>query len=227
MSKLDWPPPKPKVPQGAAYQRFVFPTTCDKALVPESGLSETNLANVVMRRRSGSFFSKPEPQRIEGLLAYSLSTLAVSISDPDRELRPVPSAGALHSLHLLLSEGESWCVYLPRPHVLRKVNVNMKAATLLRNAVREVLDPGQGLLMLILAEVGVLAARYDHPETLVLRDAGCLLGHLGLIAEALDLSYRILGPTGEPWAHQLVVGAPGVFVGVGTALVGGRSTSQP
>lgn len=222
MSRFGWSSPRPKaVPE--EYRRFTFPDTYDQVLMPQVGLSVNDLAAVIRKRRSGSSFSKLGLQSLEALLAYSLSTLAVNASDPERELRPVPSAGALHSLQLLLNEGEAWYVYLSRLHVLRRVNVDHNAAAPLREEVSQVRDPGQGVLLLLLAEMGVLAARYENPETLALREAGCLLGHLGLIAEALELSYRILGPTGEPWAHQLVVGATGLFVGVGTALVGCRS----
>jgi hypothetical protein len=181
-----------------------------------------DLATCLIGRRSGSSFAKLSPERLEPLLAFSLSTLRVKLADPGRELRPMPSAGALHPLHLLLSEGEDWHVYIPRIHTLRRLQVDSKAASSLWKEIRQVLDPGQGTLLLVLAEGGILAAHYENPETLALRESGCLLGHLGLTAEALDLSYRILGPTGEPWAHQLVEGATGIFVGVGTALVGGH-----
>jgi len=68
------------------------------------------------------------------------------------------------------------------------------------------------------AEPGKTSAKYSSSSSLVWRDAGVLLGHIGLAAESLGLNYCPLGITGEPWVSQL--DSQGKLSGVGLALLG-------
>lgn len=220
MNRFSLPSPRRRA-QTTPYTRFKFPKTSDARLLPVRALQRDDLRTALFKRRSGERFLSLDDSALECLFAHALSPLAIA-ADAERERRPVPSAGALHPLYVTISRGRRWQVYLPRPHVLREVAVRAEIAEAIWAEVRTVRDPEEAHLLLILGEVGVMAAHYHNPETLLLREAGCLLGYLGLISEAMDLSFRILGPTGEPWASRLVMSADEVFVGVGTALVGGR-----
>jgi hypothetical protein len=60
-----------------------------------------------------------------------------------------------------------------------------------------------------------------NPLSLLLRDAGVLLGHAALVAASLGLGFRILGSTGTPFVECLVSGLPFRPVATGLAWVGG------
>ncbi len=227
MSLLRGTPPRPRATPdyGEAVQ---FPESDETALGPPAGLAGALFQDVVLRRRSGSSFAELDPIALASLLWYTLRTQAVNNEDPARELRPVPSAGALHPIHVLLSTDPStWQRYVARRHVLSIIDVQPEAATQIWSEVRSILDPGHATVVLLLADLRLASTYYDHPETLLLRDAGCLLGHLGLVAEALSLSYRILGPTGEPGARALIPALVDSVAGVGVAIVGGRASQAP
>jgi len=223
------PKPRPNPEHGEAVQ---FPEAPERAFGSPAALEGTFFRDVVLRRRSRSSFAEIDSAALGSLLWYTVRTQAVNTEDPARELRPVPSAGALHPIHVILSSGpRSWQRYVARRHALAILPVQHEPATQLWSEVRSILDPGLGTIILLVADLRLIRAYYDHPETLLLRDSGCLLGHLGLAAEALGLSYRILGPTGEPWASALIPDLIDSVAGVGMAIVGGgafqASSSQP
>lgn len=227
MSYLNAPSPRPKSrPNVSSGVRFA--NAVEEQLASPDQAVKALFADVVLRRRSGSRFHKVGRDSLTSLLWYSVRTQAVNQEDPVRELRPVPSAGALHPIHLLLSSSPAhWERYVARSHAIAGLQVDKRSAESIWAEVRDILDPGEGIALLLLADLGLARAYYDHPDTLLFRDSGCLLGHLGLVAEALGLSFRILGPTGEPWASDLIVGVGGLLVGVGLAVVGGRACDTP
>ena len=231
MSLLRGPSPHPRAtPQcGEAVQ---FPESPETVFGQPIAITGALVQEVVLRRRSGNSFAEIDPNALGSLLWYSVRTQAVNNEDPARELRPVPSAGALHPIHLLLSTSPSaWQRYVAGRHSLAILPAEPTPATQIWGERRSILDPGFGTLLLLVGDLRLGSAYYDHPETLLLRDSGCLLGHLGLVAEALGLSYRILGPTGEPWASALRPDLVDSVAGVGMAIVGGRVShalnSQP
>lgn len=84
---------------------------------------------------------------------------------------------------------------------------------------QQTLPSEQATRLLLVAELGKTAAKYQHGESLIWRDAGALLAVMAVVAEALDCVLCPLGITGEPWASRLA--PPGVLTGVGLVLVGG------
>lgn len=75
--------------------------------------------------------------------------------------------------------------------------------------------------MLLVAEPGMYAAKYQACESLVWRDAGVLVGYLSLVAEVLGLDFCPLGSTGGSALGYL--DQQPQLLGVGVALVGGRN----
>lgn len=141
----------------------------------------------------------------------------------DISLRPAPSAGAIHPIHLLFCapDGRVWRRYDSVDHALVEVPSGLDAREV-HWALQEVLPVPEATLILFAAEVGKTAAKYDNPASLVWRDAGALLAVMGLAAHALSLSFCPLGVTGEPWVGRLLQ-QQGLF-GVGAAFVGTRTT---
>ncbi len=141
----------------------------------------------------------------------------------DISLRAAPSAGAIHPIHLVLANpGESsWRRYDGIEHALIDIPSSLDAREVHQD-MQAVVPAPAATLILFAAEVGKTAAKYDHPASLVWRDAGALLAVMGLAAHAHGLAFCPLGVTGEPWVGRLLE-QQGLF-GVGAALVGTRAT---
>ena len=89
-----------------------------------------------------------------------------------------------------------------------------------RAAANELIDRGQGVLMLFVAEPGMTFTKYEEACSLVWRDAGVLLGYLSIVAEALELNFCPLGITGDIGVRKL--SPEGRLFGAGMAVVGAR-----
>lgn len=137
--------------------------------------------------------------------------------------RPAPSAGAIHPIHLVVHMSGLPVLhrYDPFRHALVELETTIDT-TELRRVMNEVVDSGDGVLLMFVAEPGMTEAKYENPASLVWRDAGVLQGYFSMSAEALGLHFAPLGVTGDPWVSKLV-SQPGL-IGVGVALVGMPAT---
>ncbi len=137
-------------------------------------------------------------------------------------LRPAPSAGAIHPVHLVLAQPgcNRWMRYDAVDHALVEVSSQIDARDV-HQALQEVLPAPDATLILLAAEVAKTAAKYESAASLVWRDAGALLATMGLTAHALDLGFCPLGVTGEPWVGRLLEQQG--LSGVGAAFIGGRT----
>jgi len=182
-----------------------------------------------------NFFKTRRTQRRMGTISYAelgawldLSCRAQLVQGSDCgfeiSMRPAPSAGAIHPIHLILSgaQAKAWQRYNSVDHALIDVPSNLDAEQV-RRAMLEVLPVPDATLILFAAEVGKTATKYEHPASLVWRDAGALLAVMGFAAHALSLAFCPLGVTGEPWVGQLLQHR-GLF-GVGAAFVGTRAAN--
>ena len=133
--------------------------------------------------------------------------------------RPTPSAGAIHPIHLVFADqsSEQWRRYDASSHELRAI-VGAPHPRGSFDAMQRVMPAPGATLMLLAAEPGKTAAKYLAVQSLVIRDAGVLLGTMALSAEALDLTFCPLGETGDVWVRQLVEQRG--LVGVGAAFLG-------
>jgi len=145
---------------------------------------------------------------------------AVSPMGFSLERRGVPSAGAIHPVHILVCDPSRalWQRYDGERHAFH--GLGAVPAGLL-SACAAMVPWGQGRILFFAAEPGMTAAKYNDAVSLVLRDAGVLQGCAAIAAEALDLSFCLLGLTGDPWVSAL--SQEGKLRGVGAALVGSRA----
>jgi hypothetical protein len=129
--------------------------------------------------------------------------------------------GALHPAHVLLYRpGNGWFVYLPECHALGLLNVNVDAATKVRNIVSEHYPSESATLICLLSDCELAANYYQHYISLLLKDAGVLLGHASLVAAAHNLAFRILGRNGLHAVDALVPDLPFKSLPSGLALLG-------
>lgn len=201
---------------------FVWPTAAVRPLCEPLGLPQTKFGQVVMRRRTRRTFSRLSEQSFSDFLwmSYRIQARAESNYGFYLSQRPVPGAGAIHSIHLIFDFPGNchWWRYDPEIHGLAPVALRNQS---LREAVESCVPTGDGVIILLASEIGKLAAKYKNPESLVWRDSGALLGHSALVAEALSLNYCPLGITGDQWVSGL--GTERQLIGVGLALLGGRT----
>lgn len=220
MAWVDIGNPQP-LPSARTYTPLAWPAGAITPLPFPSHATTRAFDGVFLSRRTRRTFSALEAGKLSSLLSLTCRVQQVGDTTLGFPLtrRPVPSAGAIHPIHLVLLGpcGSVWQRYDPFQHALVDVTTSVDAHDV-RRAMEKVLPAPSATLLLLAAEGAMTAAKYDHPWSLVWRDAGVLLGGLSMAAEALDLSFCALGVTGEPWTSRLL-DQPGLM-GVGAAFIG-------
>lgn len=203
------------------YQPFTWPSGPVINLVAPDDIAQS-FCDVVAARRSSRTFAPLALSDIASLLWYSSRVLTRQSSAWGFELsqRPAPSAGAIHPIHILAcsSAGDSWQRYDPDRHCLIEVPHGLLAPSDAMAKIAPAVDPQKGTLLWLAADVGKTASKYENPESLIWRDAGVLIAHLGLVASYLGLHFCALGATGAAWGIEL--NEAQLICGVGAALVG-------
>ncbi len=117
------------------------------------------------------------------------------------EWRASPSAGGLHPINLLCINDDADSrprLYNSIDHAFHILNVDSEAiATKNATAVAALLGAHRGCTIRFIADISKVKAVYENADSLVLRDAGCLISTLCLCAEWLDLAACPLGFLGE------------------------------
>lgn len=120
------------------------------------------------------------------------------------EWRPVPSAGGLHPIHIVCipeDARDGIRLYDPYEHAFIYLDVNAeKVVASQREALEQMVGKAVGCTLLLIADMEKVNAAYEHGETLVWRDAGCIIGSLCLTATALSSSACPLGFLGTTQA---------------------------
>jgi SagB-type dehydrogenase family enzyme len=206
------------------YKSFEWPGS---GLIPlEDARSEISpeIAAIFMRRRSHRRLGKASLIELSSLLNFTCRTQCWgdNLLGFHLELRPVPSAGSIHPVHVLVSsaDDEYWMRYLPGHHTMQCLDPSVLSPREVRKQLNDICDPGEATIVLFVGEPGKTSAKYGNPCSLVWRDAGNLQGFFALAAEALSLGFCQLGITGDKWARQL--DKHGQLVGVGVGLLGRR-----
>lgn len=178
--------------------------------------------DVLAGRRSNRSFGKLTLEDLSALLWNSCRQIGHAPSDLgfDLSFRPAPSAGAIHPIHVLSCSFESdvWLRYDPVLHQLNEVPHGLLSP---KDAIEEVAPAlliQQGTMLWLAAEMGKTASKYENIDSLIWRDAGALLAHLGLAASSLGMNFCLLGATGAKWGTEL--DQVKLIRGVGIAFVG-------
>ncbi|MBN9395465.1 MAG: nitroreductase family protein [Candidatus Melainabacteria bacterium] len=206
-----------------SYSPKVWSTGEVVRLVPPDKIVTPAFHDVAFNRRSRRHFSPISNDELSTLLWLTARTQdAETNSSKAITLRrtPVPSAGALHPVHIII-KGDSktdWWLYDRDNHELRSLVETGDIFDPLLDQINQVVPRGAASVILLVAEPGKTMAKYKNACSLVWRDAGVLLAHFGLAAESIRLNFCALGITGEPWTSLL--DDQNRLVGVGVALVG-------
>lgn len=223
MTWVDLGNPRPRA-ELERYSPIEWPGQSIEKLPVPLRLPAVGLAEVVCSRRTYREFSELP---IDGLAALCWLSLRGYFSEESAlgfpvSYRVAPSAGAIHPIHVIVGDKKvnSLRRYDPFAHSLIGVDVSDDVQEGLWRDISEVLDPQAATVLLYAAEFGKTAAKYHASSSLIWRDAGVLIGHMALVAEALSLAFCPLGITGDQWCRQL--DRKGRLAGVGVALVGAR-----
>lgn len=178
--------------------------------------------DVIDSRESQRYFCALTDSQLGDFLWHSCRTRGIGTSNLgfDLEHRTSPSAGAIHPIHVVIKRPSDvlWWLYQPQTHSLAELKEGSSKLIGLEEQAREVLQEGQAVKILFLAEPRKTSAKYSNSCSLIWRDAGALIGIMALTATAMDLSFCPLGITGEPWASKLA--QKGELAGVGLAFLG-------
>lgn len=133
-----------------------------------------------------------------------------------------PSAGGLQPIHMVCIDdaGTPPRIYDSAIHAFGILDADAGDVEA-RNgtALEAVLGWRRGCTVRFLADADKVAAAYEHPASLVLRDAGCLTATLCLAAEWLGMTACPLGFLGQELVGSLGFPEPR-FIAVGGVLVG-------
>lgn len=213
--------PTPRTEPGT-YTPIVWPARRVVPLAPPTGDVTSTVAQALARRRSSRAFSALPIETLGQLLWHTARTIERFPSPYgfDLQLRPVPSGGAIHPVHVLawLPAEREWAWYSSTSHRLHFLGDDGKRLDALVDAARAMLPECSGTLLAFVAEPGLTTAKYEHPDSVVWRDAGVLQGTLAIAAASLNLECCLLGLTGNPWVESLA--DEGKLSGVGLAAVG-------
>lgn len=205
------------------YKRAALPIVREVPL-PSTLQVTCSFELALRRRRSAELFGPVTAREIGTWLRFTAGLQATNLDDSNRQRRFVGSFGALHPAHIFIGTPTNvWSVYLPGRHALGVLEIDQRAASLVRNNAEEC-HPGRGAaLIALLADLDLAESYYDNPLPLLLRDGGVLLGHASLVAAAIDLTFRILGTVGGKLVNSLVPGIAFRSVGTGLAWLGGAN----
>lgn len=174
----------------------------------------------LLNKRSTRYASKPlSIVEVSELLWHAARVRdADEIAPQQVSHRASPSAGGLHPIEVFVQniEGVENNVYRydPYRHQLLMLCAEQDVSDALRKEAQNCLSVPVATVLWLVATPSRTESRYEHPVSLVLRDAGVLLSTLGLTAEALGLWPVPLGVTGEPIVSTHFVGSVPLY-GVG------------
>ncbi|TDT92029.1 nitroreductase family protein [Pseudodesulfovibrio indicus] len=215
--------PRPRHSQRAfGKQKF---NVVKKRYLPRPNVScGESFWSVVENRRTRREFESISIDFLASLLWYSAHPRKVRKDEQgfETQFRPPPSAGGLHPIEILVvrPDDSGWLpyVYDPKAHCLCQIGVDDAKVSSFVYDVEDVIPIQNGTILWLAANFEKTRAKYHNADSLVWRDAGVLIGHMALVAEALSLSYCPLGITGEPMVSELLSSTG--LVGVGGAVIG-------
>lgn len=215
--------PTPRA-QVHTYRPVTWPVGSSLPLPTPHCITMPTLDVATASRRSEREFAAPSDATLGALFWHTARPMRCVPSPMGFEIeqRPVPSAGAIHPIHLILQlpDEAGWGLYQPAQHRLAVLENVRETLRPLVEQCEGIVPRGGGRLMLFVAEPGKTAAKYENAESLVWRDAGVLQGALALTAAALEMNFCLLGITGNPWIARLA--EEGKLMGVGAAILGAR-----
>lgn len=188
-----------------------------------SGRSLPSIDLVLAHRCSRREFGPLALAAFADFVWLSLRTLAVRRNSLT-EHRPLPSFGGLHVVQCVFlnvpGKIANPALYDSQRHTLALLNASGEIAQAVIAAFSRVIPVGSGTLIIFAADIDRAQSVYEHPESLIWRDAGVMLGGMSLVAEALGLSFCATGRVGQAEVAKLF--STGRWMAAGGAILGSR-----
>lgn len=181
---------------------------------------ETSFHEVLERRESERYLGKLSRSKLGSLFWHAARVR----SNTGREHRPAPSAGGLHPIELVVLEPPFTRAqrYDPHRHTIEELaTLDETALATAGLSIAQIVSSPSSTVILELASFELDDAFYSDSESLVWRDAGCILATLHLTASWLGLGSCLLGTLGTDAAK--IVSPDAVMSGVGAMAVGERT----
>jgi hypothetical protein len=201
-----------------------------EVLLAAPGISaSTPFVDVLDARQSARSFTLPSTARLAEFLwhgARARDAHGGRLGLP-WEHHAAPSAGGLHPITIVLStcDPAEVAAYDPVRHALRELDIEDVAAfNNFHRTVSSILPEAQGTVLTLIANPAKTQAGYENGESLIWRDAGCLLATLQLCAIFTGLGYCNLGLLGTELLP--VLPDAGALTAVGSAVVGEAMTAD-
>jgi len=205
------------------HKPYEWPVTDIEYLVEPKELALPSLEKVISTRRTRRTFAPLDQAHLAAFLWLSCRTIARGTNRLGFSItqRPYPSSGAIHPIHLLISDNKGgFRRYDPDRHALTTLESKNGSFIGIWQSISQVLEPERSTALVLAAEPAKIYTKYKFGNSLIWRDAGVLIGHMSLVSTGLNLNFCPLGITGEPWVSGL--DKNGNLVGVGVALLGSR-----
>ncbi|HWB04283.1 MAG TPA: nitroreductase family protein [Verrucomicrobiales bacterium] len=180
----------------------------------------------MLSRRSRRSFRTVSDEELSLFFWHTCKTIRTQPRQKSRswESRPLPSAGGCHPIEVIVmgavGTAPACSVYEPKSHSLAEMPNQIPTAHI-RREIGKVLDPQEGTACIFAADRARTDCRYEHPESLIWRDAGILIGGMAVVAEALGMSFCPLGITGTKILPMLL-GPDTNYYGAGGFVIGGK-----
>lgn len=117
-----------------------------------------------------------------------------------------PSAGGLAAIHIICisDDGSPARLYDPLTHSFFELAADAAPiAGANQRKVGELIGPYRGCTLRLVGDRAKLDAAYFNSDSLLFRDAGAVIGTIGLCASWLGLTACALGFTGDDFVHEL------------------------
>ena len=176
---------------------------------------------IVEARRSARKMTAAPLRELVNAIAFATQPRAVLLDDRlGRSRRLSPSAGALHPIDVVLMRGDSRLFrYVPVNHQLENLRVAQgEHLKTFAEECRQILPHAAGTALVLVGDTARVSAAYEHPQSLLWRDAGVLLQTLALVATAYRLAFCPLGILGTPVVRALAL--PDRASAFGVAVMG-------
>ncbi len=216
--------PKP-LTNALEYSDFKYPIVDRFYLDTPTEMNEIDFFSVLLERKTRRDFSHLTLNYLSSLLWYSAHIKKNSLEKDQVpwQHRPVASAGGCHPIDIVIFRPckKGWLSYIydPYAHCICSLSISESLIELFLMEIDSVVPLQQATLFWFVAQAGKTLSKYENGDSLVWRDAGVLLGHLTLVAEALGLSCCPVGITGDAELDEILPSS-GKLTGMGGCLFG-------
>lgn len=207
------------------YQHKQYFETSERLELPTPVDNEIGLVDILAKRRTRYEFDTLSLAEISFILWNSVKAKDIQqhTHQSPTIYKCVPSAGAKHVNSVLVfkdsGSGLNPYLYNDIDHSLEKIiNIDDKKLKIFITGVTDIFPIKNGTLFWTIALTEKLSCRYQHFESLMLRDAGAIHNTWHLLAESRDLNTALMGQLScdifsDSVDSQSVMGTGGCVIG--------------